>query len=65
MGRAEQRDLAFLPAWTGSPLPAPRNGLELVPEAAAGLRRAEIGVNDIGLRRPKLDDVPVMSGVPG
>src|ERR1700755_703166 len=33
-------------------LPAPRNGLQLVEEAAAGLRRAQIGVSDIGLRRP-------------
>src|SRR5205807_8134720 len=31
-------------------LPAPRNGLALVEEAAAGLRRAQIGVTDIGLR---------------
>ena len=38
-------------------LPAPRNGLELVEEAAAGLRRAQIDVSDIGLRRPTLDDV--------
>jgi len=38
-------------------LPAPRNGLQLVEEAAAELRRAQIGVNDIGLRRPTLDDV--------
>ncbi len=38
-------------------LPAPRNGLQLVQEAAAGLRRAQIGVGDIGLRRPTLDDV--------
>ena len=38
-------------------LPAPRNGLALVEEAAAGLRRAQIGVTDIGLRRPTLDDV--------
>jgi ABC transporter DrrB family efflux protein len=38
-------------------LPAPRNGLELVEEAAAELRRAQIGVSDIGLRRPTLDDV--------
>src|SRR5881392_3801891 len=35
-------------------LPAPRNGLQLVEEAAAGLRRAQIGVSDIGLRRPTL-----------
>jgi ABC-2 type transport system ATP-binding protein len=38
-------------------LPAPRNGLQLVEEAAAGLRHAQIGVTDIGLRRPTLDDV--------
>jgi daunorubicin resistance ABC transporter ATP-binding subunit len=38
-------------------LPAPRNGLQLVEEAAAGLREAQIGVSDIGLRRPTLDDV--------
>jgi ABC-2 type transport system ATP-binding protein len=38
-------------------LPAPRNGLQLVQEAAAELRRAQIGVSDIGLRRPTLDDV--------
>ncbi|HEV2244642.1 MAG TPA: ATP-binding cassette domain-containing protein, partial [Streptosporangiaceae bacterium] len=38
-------------------LPAPRNGLQLVEEAAAQLRRAQIGVTDIGLRRPTLDDV--------
>ncbi|MGW6194706.1 ABC transporter permease [Kribbella sp. NPDC055110] len=38
-------------------LPAPRNGLALVEEAAAGLREAQIGVTDIGLRRPTLDDV--------
>jgi ABC transporter DrrB family efflux protein len=38
-------------------LPAPRNGLQLVEEAAAELRRAQIGVADIGLRRPTLDDV--------
>ncbi|HEV2260266.1 MAG TPA: ABC transporter permease, partial [Streptosporangiaceae bacterium] len=38
-------------------LPAPRNGLQLVEEAAAGLRRAQIDVSDIGLRRPTLDDV--------
>ncbi len=38
-------------------LPAPRNGLQLVEEAAAELRQAQIGVSDIGLRRPTLDDV--------
>ena len=38
-------------------LPAPRDGLVLVEEAAAELRRAGIGVSDLGLRRPTLDDV--------
>src|SRR5438477_3725154 len=38
-------------------LPARRNGLQLVEQAAAGLRQAQIGVSDIGLRRPTLDDV--------
>src|SRR5919106_1646858 len=38
-------------------LPAPRDGLELLEDAAAELRRAEIGVSDLGLRRPTLDDV--------
>ena len=38
-------------------LPAPRDGLLLVEEAAAGLRSAQIAVSDIGLRRPTLDDV--------
>src|ERR1700733_4519976 len=38
-------------------LPAPRDGLQLVEEAAAELRRAQIGVSEIGLRRPTLDDV--------
>jgi ABC-2 type transport system ATP-binding protein len=38
-------------------LPAPREGLVLVEEAAAQLRLAGIGVSDMGLRRPTLDDV--------
>src|SRR4051794_21874718 len=38
-------------------LPAPRNGLELVEDAAAALRSAEIGVSALGLRGPTLDDV--------
>ena len=38
-------------------LPAPREGLILVEEAAAELRRVGIGVSDMGLRRPTLDDV--------
>ena len=38
-------------------LPAPRDGLELIEDAAAALREAGIGVSDLGLRRPTLDDV--------
>ena len=38
-------------------LPAPRDGLELIEDAASALRHAEIGVSDLGLRRPTLDDV--------
>ena len=38
-------------------LPAPRESLILVEEAAAALRHAGIGVSDMGLRRPTLDDV--------
>jgi ABC transporter DrrB family efflux protein len=38
-------------------LPAPRESLVLVEEAAAALRHAEIEVSNIGLRRPTLDDV--------
>ncbi len=38
-------------------LPAPRRGLELVEEAAAALRLADIGVTNFGLRGPTLDDV--------
>src|SRR4051812_23193266 len=38
-------------------LPAPRDGLELIEDSAAALRRAGIGVSDLGLRRPTLDDV--------
>jgi ABC-2 type transport system ATP-binding protein len=38
-------------------LPAPRDGLALIEDAAAALRKAGIGVSDLGLRRPTLDDV--------
>jgi ABC transporter DrrB family efflux protein len=38
-------------------LPAPRDGLELIEDAASALRQARIGVSDLGLRRPTLDDV--------
>ena len=46
-------------------LPAPRDGLELIADAAAALRRAEIDISDMGLRRPTLDDVFLqLTGVP-
>jgi ABC-2 type transport system ATP-binding protein len=38
-------------------LPAPRDGLEMIEEAAVALRRSGIAVSDLGLRRPTLDDV--------
>ena len=38
-------------------LPAPRDGLEMVEDAASALRQAGIAVSDLGLRRPTLDDV--------
>jgi ABC transporter DrrB family efflux protein len=38
-------------------LPAPRHGLAMIEDAASALRKAEIGVSDLGLRRPTLDDV--------
>jgi ABC transporter DrrB family efflux protein len=38
-------------------MPAPRDGLELIEDAAAELRREGIRVSDLGLRRPTLDDV--------
>ncbi len=38
-------------------LPAPRDGLEMIEDAAAALRKAGIAVSDLGLRRPTLDDV--------
>src|SRR6059058_4112703 len=38
-------------------LPVPRDGLELIEDAASALRRSGIGVSDMGLRRPTLDDV--------
>jgi ABC transporter DrrB family efflux protein len=46
----ERQDRLVVPAPTG-------DGLEMVEEAAAALRRAGIGVSDLGLRRPTLDDV--------
>src|SRR4051812_33707585 len=38
-------------------VPAPRDGLELIEDAAAALRTAGIAVSYIGLRGPTLDDV--------
>jgi ABC transporter DrrB family efflux protein len=38
-------------------LPAPRDGLEMIEDAASALRTAAIAVSDLGLRRPTLDDV--------
>src|SRR3954447_12851950 len=38
-------------------MPAPRDGLELVEDAAAALRQAHIDVSNLGLRGPTLDDV--------
>src|SRR6201999_3936334 len=39
------------------PPPARRAALEMMEDAASALRRAEIAVSDLGLRRPTLDDV--------
>src|SRR3954470_21027945 len=38
-------------------LPAPRDGLELIEDSAAALREARVGVSELALRRPTLDDV--------
>jgi ABC-2 type transport system ATP-binding protein len=66
-GQRDQAMAALLRIGCGQPeedgrpdrltLPAPRESLVLVEEAAAALRRAEIGVNEMGLRGPTLDDV--------
>src|SRR6266702_3675632 len=63
----EEAEAALLRVGCGAPeqderlnrltLPAPRESLVLVEEAAAELRRAGIGVSDMGLRRSTLDDV--------
>ena len=46
-------------------MPAPRESLVLVEEAAAELRRAGIGVSEMGLRGPTLDDVFLqLTGLP-
>jgi ABC-2 type transport system ATP-binding protein len=67
LGQREKAEAALLRVGCGAPetderpnrltLPAPRESLVLVEEAAAELRRAGIGVSDMGLRRPTLDDV--------
>jgi ABC-2 type transport system permease protein/oleandomycin transport system permease protein len=54
-------------------LPAPRDGLELLEDSASALRDAGIGVSELALRRPTLDDVflqltgapPSEDGAPG
>jgi ABC transporter DrrB family efflux protein len=38
-------------------LPAPHDGLEMIENAASALRRAEVAVRDLRLRRPTLEDV--------
>jgi len=67
VGQRDEAQAALLRVGCGPPeqderpnrliLPAPRDSLVLVEEAAAELRRARIGVSDMGLRRPTLDDV--------
>jgi ABC-2 type transport system ATP-binding protein len=67
VGQRDEAEAALLRVGCGTPqederpnrliLPAPRDSLVLVEEAAAELRRAGIGVSDMGLRRPTLDDV--------
>jgi ABC transporter DrrB family efflux protein len=67
VGQRREAEIALTRVGCGAPeedgrpnrltLPAPRESLVLVEEAAAALRHAGIGVNDMGLRRPTLDDV--------
>jgi ABC transporter DrrB family efflux protein len=67
VGQRDEAEAALLRVGCGPPetderpnrltLPAPRESLVLVEEAAAELHRAGIGVSDMGLRRPTLDDV--------
>ena len=67
VGQRDEAEAALLRVGCGAPeederpnrltLPAPRESLVLVEEAAAELRRAGIGVSDMGLRGPTLDDV--------
>jgi ABC-2 type transport system ATP-binding protein len=42
---------------TALTLPAPHDGVGMVAEAARALQGAGVAVNDLGLRRPTLDDV--------
>ncbi len=67
VGQREQAAAALVRVGCGAPeqdgrpnrltLPTPREGLVLVEEAAAELRRAGVDVSEMGLRRPTLDDV--------
>jgi ABC-2 type transport system ATP-binding protein len=67
VGQRDQARAALIRVGCGAPeedgrpnrltLPAPRESLVLVEEAAAELRRADIGVSELGLRGPTLDDV--------
>ena len=67
VGQRDEAKAALLGIGCGQPeqdgrpdrltLPAPRESLVLVEEAAAALRRAGIGVSELGLRGPTLDDV--------
>jgi ABC-2 type transport system ATP-binding protein len=67
VGQRDEAKAALLRIGCGQPeedgrpdrltLPAPRESLVLVEEAAAELRRAGVGVSEMGLRGPTLDDV--------
>jgi len=67
VGQRPEAEAALLRVGCGAPeedgrpnrltLPAPRESLVLVEEAAAELRRAGISVSEMGLRGPTLDDV--------
>ena len=66
-GQRERAEAALTRVGCGEPepderpdrltLPAPRDGLELIEDAAAELRRDGIRVSDLALRGPTLDDV--------